>query len=91
MSRASWTTRFWASTTPTQETTLSTGSLAVLYFAPVYNTTLDNPAGHWPLHAHFLLSGSLFAYVKAGLDPAPTRPGVRARLIFSASRSRRTR
>ncbi|WP_406481972.1 cytochrome c oxidase assembly protein [Streptomyces platensis] len=61
---------------------LSAGSLVVLYFTPLYNTTMDNPAGHWLLHAHFLLSGSLFAYVMAGPDPAPSRPGVRARLIY---------
>lgn len=34
------------------------------------------------MHAHFLLSGCLFAYVIAGPDPAPTRPGVRARLVY---------
>ncbi|WP_225834571.1 cytochrome c oxidase assembly protein [Streptomyces sp. NK08204] len=61
---------------------LSTGSLAVLYFTPLYNTTMSNPAAHWLLHAHFLLSGYLFAYIVAGADPAPFRPGVRARLIF---------
>ncbi|MFF5480832.1 cytochrome c oxidase assembly protein [Streptomyces sp. NPDC012935] len=60
---------------------LSTGSLAVLYFTPLYNTTTSNPAAHWLLHAHFLLSGCLFAYVIAGPDPAPSRPGVRARLV----------
>ncbi|MCF3145478.1 cytochrome c oxidase assembly protein [Streptomyces platensis] len=61
---------------------LSTGSLAALYFTPLYNATMGNPAGHWLLHAHFLLSGALFAYVVAGPDPAPSRPGVRARLIY---------
>ncbi|WP_328540664.1 cytochrome c oxidase assembly protein [Streptomyces sp. NBC_00344] len=61
---------------------LSTGSLALLYFTPVYNAIMVNPAGHWLLHAHFLLSGCLFAYVIAGPDPAPSRPGVRARLVY---------
>lgn len=60
---------------------LSTGSLAVLYFTPLYNATMSSPAAHWLLHAHFLLSGCLFAYVIAGPDPAPSRPGVRARLV----------
>ncbi|MFD4630649.1 cytochrome c oxidase assembly protein [Streptomyces sp. NPDC058284] len=60
---------------------LSTGSLALLYFTPLYNATMSHPAGHWLLHAHFVLSGCLFAHVIAGPDPAPTRPGVRARLI----------
>ncbi|WP_328407284.1 cytochrome c oxidase assembly protein [Streptomyces violaceus] len=61
---------------------LSTGSLAVLYFTPLYNATADSPAAHWMLQAHFLLSGCLFAYVIAGPDPAPARPGVRARLVY---------
>ncbi|GGL61327.1 hypothetical protein GCM10010129_01130 [Streptomyces fumigatiscleroticus] len=60
---------------------LSTGSLVVLYFTPVYNAATARPAGHWLLHAHFLLSGCLFAHVVAGPDPAPARPGVRARLV----------
>jgi putative membrane protein len=61
---------------------LSTGSLAVLYFTPLYNALTGHPAGHWLLHAHFLLSGCLFAYVIAGPDPAPARPGVRTRLVY---------
>ncbi|MEV6795556.1 cytochrome c oxidase assembly protein [Streptomyces sp. NPDC051320] len=61
---------------------LSTGSLAVLYFTPLYNGTMHHPAAHWLLDAHFLLSGCLFAYVIAGPDPAPARPGVRTRLVY---------
>ncbi|MFF8478888.1 cytochrome c oxidase assembly protein [Streptomyces sp. NPDC015414] len=61
---------------------LSTGSLALLYFTPLYNATMDSPVAHWLLHAHFLLSGCLFAYVIAGPDPAPSRPTVRARLVY---------
>ena len=60
---------------------LSTGSLVVLYFTPLYNATATSPAAHWLLHAHFLLSGCLFAHAIAGPDPAPARPGVRARLV----------
>ncbi|MEU3891988.1 cytochrome c oxidase assembly protein [Streptomyces sp. NPDC029041] len=60
---------------------LPTGGLAVLYFTPLYNATTADPAAHWLLHAHFLLSGCLFAHVIAGPDPAPARPGVRARLV----------
>ncbi|MFI9245287.1 cytochrome c oxidase assembly protein [Streptomyces sp. NPDC053086] len=59
---------------------LSAGSLPVLYFTPLYGTAVDRPAGHWLLHVHFLLSGCLFTHSVAGPDPAPGRPGVRARL-----------
>jgi putative membrane protein len=60
---------------------LSTGGLAVLYFTPAYNAAAARPGAHWLLHAHFLLSGCLFCWVIAGPDPAPTRPGLRARLV----------
>ncbi len=61
---------------------LSTGSLAALYGTPLYDVTAAHPALHWPVHAHFLLSGCLFAWVVAGPDPAPARPGVPARLVL---------
>ncbi|MCX5338694.1 cytochrome c oxidase assembly protein [Streptomyces atratus] len=61
---------------------LSTGTLGVLYFTPLYNTAMAHPAGHWLMDVHFLASGCLFAYVIAGPDPAPNRPGVRARLVY---------
>lgn len=61
---------------------LSTGTLAVLYFTPLYNAVMREPALHWLMHAHFLLAGCLFAWVVAGPDPAPTRPGVPARLVI---------
>ncbi|MFI0806270.1 cytochrome c oxidase assembly protein [Streptomyces echinatus] len=60
---------------------LSAGSLPVLYFTPLYESAMDRPAAHWLLHAHFLLSGCLFAHSVAGPDPAPGRPGVPARLV----------
>ncbi|WP_019630068.1 cytochrome c oxidase assembly protein [Actinomadura atramentaria] len=60
---------------------LSTGSLAVVYFTPLYNATAERPALHLLLHVHFVLSGCLFAWVVAGPDPAPARPGVPARLV----------
>jgi putative membrane protein len=68
-------------TNPATALGLSTGSLAVLYFTPLYNATTDHLTLHWLLHAHFLLSGFLFAYVIAGPDPALARPSVRARLV----------
>jgi putative membrane protein len=66
---------------PISALTLSTGSLAVLYFTPLYDATTTRPALHWLLHAHFVLSGCLFAWVIAGPDPAPSRPAVKARLV----------
>lgn len=68
-------------TRPVVATALSTGGLAVLYFTPLHNAATGGPAAHWLLHAHFLLSGCLFAHAIAGPDPAPSRPGVRARLV----------
>ncbi|WP_247746979.1 cytochrome c oxidase assembly protein, partial [Streptomyces oryzae] len=61
---------------------LNTGSLAVLYCTPVYALAAAYPAGHWLLRAHFLAAGCLFAWVVAGPDPAPARPGVPARLVL---------
>ncbi|MCF6522591.1 cytochrome c oxidase assembly protein [Streptomyces sp. JJ36] len=69
-------------TRPATAWLLSTGSLAVLYFTPLHHVLTSRPAGHWLLHAHFLLAGCLFAHVVAGPDPAPARPGVRTRLVW---------
>jgi putative membrane protein len=69
-------------THPAVALALSTGSLPVLYFTPLYETCMAHPAGHLLLHAHFLASGCLFAHALAGPDPAPRRPGVRARLVY---------
>jgi putative membrane protein len=60
---------------------LSSGTLAALYFTPLYNTVAEQPTLHWLLHTHFLVSGSLFAWVIVGPDPAPRRPGVPTRLV----------
>ena len=67
---------------PAVALTLSTGSLALLYFTPLFGAAMRHPAGHWLLHVHFLASGCLFAYVIAGPDPAPARPSVRTRLVY---------
>lgn len=67
---------------PASALLLSTGTLGLLYFTPLYNSVTAHPAGHWLMHAHFLASGCLFAYVIAGPDPAPGRPGVPARLVY---------
>ncbi|MEV7405880.1 cytochrome c oxidase assembly protein [Streptomyces sp. NPDC091267] len=67
---------------PALALTLSTGTLALLYFTPLYNTAMGHPAGHWLMAAHFLASGCLFVHAIAGPDPAPKRPGVRPRLVY---------
>ncbi|MGR8008867.1 cytochrome c oxidase assembly protein [Streptomyces hypolithicus] len=66
---------------PVTALALSVGSLGVLYLTPLYDALAAQPGAHWPLHAHFLLSGCLFAWAVAGPDPAPARPGVVPRLV----------
>ncbi|MFD5065420.1 MULTISPECIES: cytochrome c oxidase assembly protein [unclassified Streptomyces] len=66
---------------PVSALVLSTGTLAVLYFTPLYNATMDRPDLHWLMHTHFLLSGCLFAYVIASPEPAPVQPSVPTRLV----------
>jgi putative membrane protein len=60
---------------------LNLGGLAALYFTPLYLATTRSPALHSVILVHFLLAGCLFAWVIAGPDPAPRRPGVPARLV----------
>ncbi|RCG23115.1 cytochrome c oxidase assembly protein [Streptomyces diacarni] len=69
-------------THPVTALLLNTGSLAVLYCTPLYGAATAQPWGHWLLHLHFLAAGCLFAWVVAGPDPAPARPGVPARLVL---------
>ncbi|WP_240810389.1 cytochrome c oxidase assembly protein [Actinomadura sp. WMMA1423] len=66
---------------PVPALVLSAGTLPLVYFTPLYNATMEHSALHMALHIHFLLSGCLFAWVIAGPDPAPSRPGVLARLV----------
>jgi len=60
---------------------LTTGGLAALYLTPLYQATTTSLLLHHAVHAHFLAAGCLFAWVVAGPDPAPHRPGVPARLV----------
>ncbi|MDT0612526.1 cytochrome c oxidase assembly protein [Streptomyces lancefieldiae] len=69
-------------TRPAVALALSTGTLGLLYFTPLYDSVTGHPAGHWLLNAHFLASGCLFAHAVAGPDPAPARPVVPARLAY---------
>ncbi|MFI5836967.1 cytochrome c oxidase assembly protein [Micromonospora sp. NPDC051300] len=60
---------------------LTAGGLWLLYLTPLYRATLDSPALHTVVQAHFLLSGCLFAWSIAGPDPGPHRPRVPVRLV----------
>ncbi|WP_068923544.1 cytochrome c oxidase assembly protein [Planobispora rosea] len=60
---------------------LTLGGLVVLYCTPLYGLTTATPWAHHLVHAHFLASGYLFAWVIAGPDPAPHRPSVPSRLV----------
>lgn len=61
--------------------TLNLGGLALLYLTPLYEATEQRPMLHHLVHLHFLIAGYLFAYSIAGIDPAPHRPSVPARLV----------
>ncbi|GAA4993277.1 hypothetical protein GCM10023317_21690 [Actinopolymorpha pittospori] len=69
-------------THPATALTLSTGTLPLVYFTPLFNATMNHQPLHLALHVHFLVSGCLFAWVIAGPDPAPARPGVPLRLVI---------
>jgi putative membrane protein len=68
-------------TRPVVALALSSGGLVVLYLTPLYELSTRHTGVHLLVHAHLLLSGALFAWVIAGPDPAPGRPGVRPRLV----------
>lgn len=60
---------------------LNVGGMAVLYFTPLYQLATAKPWLHHMVQVHFILAGYLFAWVIAGPDPAPRRPGVFHRLV----------
>lgn len=59
---------------------LDIGSLYLLYLTPLYALSTEQPAIHWLVHLHFVLSGCLYAWAIAGPDPVPHRPGFPLRL-----------
>ncbi|WP_166426669.1 cytochrome c oxidase assembly protein [Labedella populi] len=61
-------------THPFVATTIFTGSLFLLYFTPLFEIAMSNPAGHVLMQAHFLASGYLFFWLVLGTDPGPGRP-----------------
>ena len=60
---------------------LSSGGLVALYFTPMYRISTEHDLVHLAVHAHLVLSGFLFAWVVAGIDPAPRRTRVSTRLV----------
>lgn len=60
------------------------GSTFALYFSGIYPYSLDHVWAHNLVHVHFLVTGCLFAWVVAGLDPLP-RPGHGARMLMVVS------
>ncbi|QYC40045.1 Cytochrome c oxidase caa3 assembly factor [Nonomuraea coxensis DSM 45129] len=66
---------------PVTALVLSTGGMIALYCTPLYRAAMVTPWLHALVHAHFLVSGCLFAWAIAGPDPAPRRPSVPARLV----------
>jgi putative membrane protein len=69
-------------THPATVVTLTVGGLVALYATPLADVVDVHPALHHLVHLHFLVSGYLFAWLIAGPDPAPRRPGVPARLVL---------
>jgi putative copper resistance protein D len=51
-----------------------------LYHTSLFETLMFQPAGHILLGGYFLLSGTLFFWVVAGVDPVPRRLGYGSRL-----------
>ncbi|WP_110240055.1 cytochrome c oxidase assembly protein [Nocardioides gilvus] len=68
-------------TTPSLALLAASGGLVLLYFTPLYALSTHHTPVHVLVHVHLVLSGFLFAWVIAGLDPAARRHSVRARLV----------
>ena len=77
---------------PVTAAMLDIGGMYLLYLTPLYALSVTNPLVHVLVHLHFVLSGYLFAWSIAGPDPAPRRPGFRARLcvLFIATAAHST-
>ena len=72
---------FHLSANPWTALALSVGGMVALYCTPLYRIASAATAAHHAMHLHFLAAGYLFAWVIAGPDPAPRRPGVLLRLV----------
>lgn len=60
---------------------LSSGGLWVLYLTPLHALASQTPWMQHLVSLHFVLSGALVAWVVAGPDPAPRRPGLPVRAL----------
>jgi putative membrane protein len=57
------------------------GGLVVIYLTPLLELSVRNDAVHLLVHAHVVVSGTLFLAVLIGVDPLPGRPAPAARLL----------
>ncbi|HEX5367468.1 MAG TPA: cytochrome c oxidase assembly protein [Acidimicrobiales bacterium] len=57
------------------------GGLVAIYLTPVLGLSARHDGVHVLVHAHVLLSGTLFLAVLVGVDPLPHRPSPAARLL----------
>lgn len=57
------------------------GGLVAVYLTPLLDLSVRNDAVHLLVHAHVVMSGTLFLAVLVGIDPLPGRPPHAARLL----------
>ncbi|HZA76583.1 MAG TPA: cytochrome c oxidase assembly protein [Acidimicrobiales bacterium] len=57
------------------------GGLVVIYLTPLLDVAARNDLVHLLVHAHVVVSGTLFLAVLVGIDPLPGRPPFGARLL----------
>jgi cytochrome c oxidase assembly factor CtaG len=57
------------------------GGLVALYLTPLLDLSVRNDGVHVLVHAHVVVSGTLFLAVLVGVDPLPARPPYAARLL----------
>ena len=53
-----------------------------MYFTPLFGSLMGSHTGHLFMEVHFLLSGTLFAFIVVGVDPAPRDVPPIARLLL---------
>ena len=57
------------------------GGLVAIYLTPLLELSVRNDAVHLLVHAHVVVSGTLFLAVLVGVDPCRGRPPFAARLL----------